>query len=74
MSWDGIALHTFNMYIQISNVLGWHCTSYLGGVMLNRTKPQMYITEKIMIVHVFLPKVKQHAELKNGFADFLRHI
>ena len=28
MSWDGIALHTINMYIQISNVLGWHCTSY----------------------------------------------
>ena len=28
MSWDGIALHTINMYIQIWNVLGWHCTSY----------------------------------------------
>ena len=28
MSLDGIALHTINMYIQISNVLGWHCTSY----------------------------------------------
>ena len=46
----------------------------IGGVMLNPTKPQMYITEKIRIVHVFLPKVKQHAELKNGFADFIRHI
>ena len=28
MSRDGIALHTINMYIQISNVQGWHCTSY----------------------------------------------
>ena len=42
--------------------------------MLNRTKPQMYITEKIRIVHVFLPQAKQHAELKNGFADFMKHI
>ena len=46
----------------------------MGGVMLNRTKPQIYITEKIRIFHVFLPQVKQHAELKNGFADFLGHI
>ena len=51
------------------------CASvYMGGVMLKRTKQQMYITEKIKIVHVFLPQVKQHAELKNGFADFIRHI
>ena len=49
-------------------------SSYMGGVMLNRTKPQMYITEKIRIVHVFLPQAKQHAELKNGFADFMKHI
>ena len=42
--------------------------------MLNRTKPQMSIMEKIRIVHVFLPQVKQHAELKNGFVDFIRHI
>ena len=41
--------------------------------MLNRTKPQMYITEKIRIVQVFLPQAK-HAELKNGFADFMKHI
>ena len=45
----------------------------LGGVMLNRTKQQMYKTEKIRIVHFFLPQAKQHAELKNGFADFMKH-
>ena len=41
--------------------------------MLNRTKQQMYKTEKIRIVHFFLPQAKQHAELKNGFADFMKH-
>ena len=42
--------------------------------MLNRTKPHMYIIEKIRIVHVFLPQAKPRAELKNGFADFMKHI
>ena len=41
MSWDGIALHTINMYIQISHVLGWHCTSYYQYVHSDFTCPGM---------------------------------
>ena len=51
----------------------WGTLLKLGGVMLNRIKQQIYITEKIKIVHVFLPQAKQHAELKNVFADFMKH-
>ena len=82
-----IGMHTLNMYqrkfhcenyiIQVRVFyapIHYDVISELGGMMLNRTKPQMYITEKIRIVHVFLPQAKQHAELKNGFADFMKHI
>ena len=41
--------------------------------MLNRTKPQKYKMEKIRIVHVFLPQAKQQVELKNSFADLVKH-
>ena len=41
MSWDGIALYTINMYIQISNVQGWHCTSYYQYVHSDFTCPGM---------------------------------